>query len=242
MREGPDISQIGALVGDPARANILVALMDGRALTATELAEIAGVTAQTASTHLSKLEAGGLIRPQKQGPKVGQLIESLSIFAADRGHLRHRPGPKDAAMRKARVCYDHLAGDLGVLMFDSLAARRHLSVDGNEIGLTGHGERFVDGLGIDLAALRKSRRPLCRCCLDWSERRNHLAGSLGAALFDMIIDRGWGRRDGKSRVVDFTRNGEASFRTLFPVDARASRGRFDTITPISDRNVRSAEF
>ena len=108
MREGPDISQIGALIGDPARANILVALMDGRALTATELAEIAGVTAQTASTHLSKLAAGGLIRPQKQGrhkyfslagPKAGQLIESLSIFAADRGHLRHRPGPRDAAMR-----------------------------------------------------------------------------------------------------------------------------------------------
>ena len=118
MREGPDISQIGALIGDPARANILVALMDGRALTATELAEIAGVTAQTASTHLSKLAAGGLIRPQKQGrhkyfslagPKAGQLIESLSIFAADRGHLRHRPGPRDAAMRKARVIAQEIA-------------------------------------------------------------------------------------------------------------------------------------
>lgn len=232
MREGPDISQIGALIGDPARANILVALMDGRALTATELAEIAGVTAQTASTHLSKLEAGGLIRPQKQGrhkyfslagPKVGQLIESLSIFAADRGHLRHRPGPKDAAMRKARICYDHLAGDLGVMMFDSLAARRHLAVDDNEIGLTDGGERFVGELGIDLGALRASRRPLCRCCLDWSERRNHLAGSLGAALFDMIIDRGWAHRDGKSRVIAFSQNGEASFRALFPADAKAAR-------------------
>ena len=232
MREGPDISQIGALIGDPARANILVALMDGRALTATELAEIGGVTAQTASTHLSKLEAGRLIRPQKQGrhkyfslagPKVGQLIESLSIFAADRGHLRHRPGPKDAAMRKARICYDHLAGDLGVMMFDSLAARRHLAVDDNEIGLTDGGERFVGELGIDLGALRASRRPLCRCCLDWSERRNHLAGSLGAALFDMIIDRGWARRDGKSRVIAFSQNGEASFRALFPIDAKVAR-------------------
>ena len=233
MREGPDISQVGALIGDPARANILVALMDGRALTATELAEIAGVTAQTASTHLGKLEAGGLIRPQKQGrhkyfslagPKVGELIESLSIFAADRGQLRHRPGPKDAAMRKARICYDHLAGDLGVLMFDSLAARRHLAVDDSEIGLTDGGERFVRELDIDLGALRKSRRPLCRCCLDWSERRNHLAGSLGAALFDMIIARGWARRDGKSRVIAFSQNGEASFRALFPVEAKATRG------------------
>jgi len=230
MREGPDISQIGALIGDPARANILVALMDGRALTATELAELAGVTAQTASSHLSKLEAGGLVRPRKQGrhkyfslagPEVGGLIESLSIFAADRGHLRHRPGPKDAAMRRARICYDHLAGDLGVQMFDSLAARRHLAVDGNEIGLTGNGEAFVEGLGIDLKTLKTSRRPLCRCCLDWSERRNHLAGSLGAALFDLIIARGWARRDGKSRAVAFTRNGEAAFLALFPVNARA---------------------
>jgi DNA-binding transcriptional ArsR family regulator len=229
MRDGPDISQIGALIGDPARANILSALMDGRALTATELAEIAGVTAQTASTHLAKLETGGLIRPQKQGrhkyfslagPKVGQLIEQLSVFAADRGHMRHRPGPKDEAMRKARICYDHLAGDLGVQMFDSLAARRHLTVHDSDIGVTGDGESFLGGLGIDLTALRKSRRPLCRCCLDWSERRNHLAGSLGAALFDMIIDRGWARRDGKSRAIEFTRNGEASFRALFAVEGK----------------------
>src|SRR5687768_16708664 len=143
MKDGPDISQIGALIGDPARANMLAALMDGRALTATELSEVAGVTAQTASTHLSKLEAGGLIQPQKQGrhkyfslagPEVAHLIESLTVFAADLGHLRHRPGPKDEAMRKARICYDHLAGDLGVLMFDSLVSRRHLTFDSRAIG------------------------------------------------------------------------------------------------------------
>lgn len=228
MRDGPDISQIGALIGDPARANILAALMDGMALTATELAEVAGVTAQTASTHLAKLEAGGLIRPQKQGrhkyfslagPVVGQLIESLTVFAAARGHMRHRPGPKDEAMRKARICYDHLAGDLGVLMFDSLIKRRHLNFDDTAIALTSDGESFLTGAGIDLAALRKSRRPLCRCCLDWSERRDHLAGSLGAALFDMIIAKGWARRDGKSRAIDFTRNGETAFKALFPVNA-----------------------
>jgi DNA-binding transcriptional ArsR family regulator len=157
MRNGPDISQVGALIGDPARANILAALMDGRALTATELAEIAGVTAQTASTHLAKLEAGGLIRAQKQGrhkyfslsgPQAGQLIESLMDFAADRGHLRHRPGPKDEAMRKARICYDHLAGDLGVLMFDSLVSRRRLNFDDGTIALTDDGESFLAGAGI----------------------------------------------------------------------------------------------
>lgn len=228
MKDGPDISQIGALIGDPARANILAALMDGRALTATELAEAAGVTAQTASTHLARLETGGLIRPQKQGrhkyfslagPKVGQLIESLSVFAAERGHLRHRPGPKDAAMRKARICYDHLAGDLGVQMFDSLVARQHLTFADSRIALSSDGESFLGSAGIDLEPLRKSRRPLCRCCLDWSERRDHLAGSLGAALFDMILAKGWAKRDGGSRAVAFSRNGEAAFKALFPVDA-----------------------
>lgn len=232
MREGPDISQIGALIGDPARANILVALMDGRALTATELAGIAGVTAQTASTHLGKLEAGGLIRPQKQGrhkyfslagPTVGQLIESLSIFAAGRGHLRHRPGPKDAAMRKARVCYDHLAGDLGVRMFDSLVGHNYLAFDAGKIGLGADGERFVADLGIDLSKLRASRRPLCRCCLDWSERRDHLAGSLGAAFLDTVLARGWARRDAGSRAIRFTPPGETAFLALFPLDNHQPR-------------------
>ena len=226
MREGPDISRIGALIGDPARANILAALMDGRALTATELAEIAGVTAQTASTHLSKLEAGGLIRPQKQGrhryfslagPKVGQLIESLSIFAADHGQLRHRPGPKDAAMREARVCYDHLAGNFGVRMFDSLVEQRYLALDAGKIDLDPGGERFVADMGVDLSGLRASRRPLCRCCLDWSERRDHLAGSLGAAFLDVVLAKGWARRDASSRAVHFTSPGKAAFTKLFPL-------------------------
>ena len=119
-------------------------------------------------------------------------------------------------MRKARVCYDHLAGDLGVRMFDSLVTRGHLAFGNGGIALSAQGERFVAAFGIDIARLRASRRPLCRCCLDWSERRDHLAGSLGAAFFDRVLERGWARRDGGSRAVQFTPPGEAAFIELFP--------------------------
>ena len=228
MKDGPDISQIGALIGDPARANMLSALMDGRALTATELARVAGVTAQTASSHLQKLEAGGLVLPQKQGrhkyfslagPKVGSMLETLMEFAADLGHLRHRPGPKDEAMRKARVCYDHLAGNLGVQMLDRLIADGQLEKAGDRLTLTLRGEDLLTGAGIRISGLRSGRRPLCRCCLDWSERRDHLAGALGAALYDHIIESGWARRDKDSRVVAFSPKGETAFKALFGIQA-----------------------
>ena len=142
MKEGPDIAQIGALVGDPARANMLTALMGGRALTATELAGVAGITLQTASSHLAKLEAGGLVSQRKQGrhryfalsdDEVGLLLESLMGFAANRGFLRTRPGPKDPALRRARVCYNHLAGDFGVRMLDRLIADGHVVVGGDDM-------------------------------------------------------------------------------------------------------------
>jgi DNA-binding transcriptional ArsR family regulator len=224
MKDGPDISQIGALIGDPARANMLAALMDGRALTAAELAEIGGITAQTASSHLQKLESGGLLTQQKQGrhkyfslagPKVAGMLEALMDLAADRGHLRHRPGPKDEALRKARICYDHLAGSLGVEMFDSLVAAGRLANRNDRLELTTAGERFLSDTGIDISSLKSTRRPLCRCCLDWSERRDHLAGSLGAALFNHIVDAGWAKRDKQSRAVHFTPKGETAFRALF---------------------------
>jgi DNA-binding transcriptional ArsR family regulator len=226
MKDGPDISQIGALIGDPARANILAALIGGRALTATELAETAGITAQTASSHLTKLETGGLIRPQKQGrhkyfslsgPKVAGMLEALMEFAAEQGHLRHRPGPRDKALRKARICYDHLAGSLGVLMFDSLVAGGHLQREQDQVRLTEEGERFLADAGIDMGDLKPSRRPLCRCCLDWSERRDHLAGGLGAHLYDHILEKGWARRDIASRAVLFTPKGEMEFRAVFEI-------------------------
>ena len=228
MKEGPDIAQIGALIGDPARANMLTALMGGKALTATELAAAGGITVQTASTHLAKLESGGLLAQRKQGRHryftladdgVGKLLESIMGFAAGRGHLRHRPGPKEPALRKARICYDHLAGDYGVRMLDSLVAQGAIDAVGEGLSLTSKGESQLRCIGIDVFELKSSRRPLCRSCLDWSERRAHLAGSLGKALLASFFDKGWARRGAESRSVSFSPEGERQFLALFPVDA-----------------------
>jgi DNA-binding transcriptional ArsR family regulator len=230
MKSGPDIAMVASLVGDPARANILTALMNGRALTATELSQEAGVTPQTASSHLSKLEAGGLIEQEKQGrhryyrladPDVADVMESLQGLAARAGHLRVRTGPKDPALRRARVCYDHLAGDLGVQMLDSMRRQKLVRQNKTEIELTRDGERFVaKALQIDAATLSHPRRPVCKVCLDWSERRHHLAGTLGAALMQRFTELKWAARDPTpgSRVVQFTRQGEKRFAALFGDD------------------------
>lgn len=224
MKEGPDIAQVAALIGDPARANMLTALMTGKALTVSELALHAGVTIQTASSHLSKLDAGGLLRPRKQGrhkyyalasDEVAHVLEGLMGLAAGAGHMRQRTGPKDAALRRARVCYNHLAGDMGARLFDSLKARGHLAAEGGELPLTETGVAFAAGLGIDLDALRRKRTPLCRECLDWSERRSHLAGSLGRAFLTRFEALDWAKRDPDSRAVRFSRRGETAFEALF---------------------------
>ena len=225
MKEGPDIAQVGALIGDPARANMLSALMGGKALTASELATAAGITQQTASAHLARLEAGGLLVQRKQGrhryfaladDEVGLLLEGLMGFAANRGFLRTRPGPRDPELRKARVCYNHLAGDFGVRMLDRLVADGNMMLDGDEIALTASGESRMAALGIDLAPLQAQRRPLCRTCLDWSERRSHLAGALGEALLTRFIEIGWAKREVGSRVIRFTAPGEKAFLAAFP--------------------------
>jgi DNA-binding transcriptional ArsR family regulator len=227
MKAGPDIAMVASLVGDPARANMLTALMSGRALTATELAHQAGITPQTASSHLSKLETGGLIEPEKQGrhryyrltgPDVAGVLEGLAGLAARAGHMRLRTGPKDPALRRARICYDHLAGDLGVQMLDSMTKQRLIRHDKQAIELTAEGRRFMaKALQIDAEALAHPRRPLCKACLDWSERRHHLAGTLGAALMTRFTELKWAARDAApgSRVVNFSRAGEKRFAALF---------------------------
>jgi len=175
MKHGPEIAEIAGLIGDPARANILAALMSGKALTASELAEEAGVTRATASAHLAKLKSGGLIDMRAQGrhryfalpsAEVANLLETLMGLAASQGRLRLRTGPRDAAMREARVCYDHLAGEMAVRMFDSLTAGDAFLHGARGLTLTDRGRAQVRALGVDLTPLEKARRPLCRECLD----------------------------------------------------------------------------
>jgi DNA-binding transcriptional ArsR family regulator len=227
MKAGPDIAMVASLVGDPARANMLTALLSGRALTASELAQEAGITPQTASSHLSKLETGGLIEPEKQGrhryyrltgSDVAGVLEGLAGLAARAGHMRVRTGPKDPELRRARICYDHLAGDLGVQMLDSMKKQRLIRQSKDAMELTGEGKRFISkALQIDADMLIHPRRPVCKACLDWSERRHHLAGTLGAALMERFTELKWAARDPTpgSRVVNFSRNGEKRFAALF---------------------------
>jgi DNA-binding transcriptional ArsR family regulator len=217
MKEGPDISLPAAMMGDPARANMLMALMSGMHLTATELANEAGVTPATASVHLAKLPASGLITATKQGrhkyfciadADVAHAIEALVIVASRAGHMRTKPGPKNEAMRTARSCYDHLAGKTAVTLFETWLENGVLAWEREMIRLTDSGRVILRNRGIDLDTLEKSKRPLCRSCIDWSERRHHLGGAVGAAVLTHALNEGWVSRDGTSRTLSFEPGGE----------------------------------
>jgi DNA-binding transcriptional ArsR family regulator len=232
MREGPDIAHIANLVGDPARANMLTALVGGTALTASELALEAGVTLQTASSHLSKLTAGGLLKVSVQGrhryfalagPHIAAMLEAIMGVAAVAGPQRVRPGPRDKAMREARVCYDHLAGSLAVSMLDRLLAEEAIVEGAEGMWLGRNAQAFFAERGIDVAELSGRRRPICRACLDWSVRRSHLAGSLGAAILDKVFKEKWARRQRGGRTVTFSPNGRQAFAKLFLAEAIPER-------------------
>src|SRR5262245_42476195 len=224
MKDGPNIVGIAALIGDHARAEILTALMGGQALTATELSQVAGITKAAVSSHLAKLVDAHLLTVQSQGRHryyrlahrdVAQLLEGLMGVAYRVGAVRVRSSPREPALRKARVCYDHLAGELGVLVFDSLEQRRLVRSGREGLELTAHGKKFCTEFGIDVESLARLRRPLCRACLDWSARRNHLAGAAGAAVLDRCLELGWARRARGSRVVAFSPAGESALRERF---------------------------
>jgi DNA-binding transcriptional ArsR family regulator len=207
------MAEVAALIGDPARANILAALMGGQALTAGELVYAAHVSPQTTSGHLAKLADGRLIACIKQGrhryyriatPRVAEMLEGIMAVIAD-SPLRHRPPSKaDEAIRQARTCYDHFAGKLGVGLTDALRARGYLVLtdDGGE--LTTSGAEFLQGFGVDLAAARRHRRIFCRPCLDWTERRPHLGGTVGAVLARRCFDLNWFERMRDSRALMVT--------------------------------------
>jgi DNA-binding transcriptional ArsR family regulator len=234
MREGPDIAAVAALVGDPARASMLMELLGGKALTATELANVAGVTGPTASSHLAKLDAAQIVRARRQGrhryyelfgPEIAHLLETLMGIAGRAGHRPLRTGPRQPELRSARVCYDHLAGDYGVTLFEALRARGVLASDGEAIVPTAEGREYLADFGIDLRKLEAQRRPLCRACLDWSARREHLAGALGSALLERFYELRWASRKPRSRVVAFTPAGARHFAAHFGVPAEPRQQR-----------------
>ena len=208
---------------------MLLALMDGRALTASELASVAGVTPQTASGHLSQMTRAGLLAPERQGrhryfrlasAAVAQMVESLMQVAAQLEPPRREvvTGPRDKALRTARTCYDHIAGQLGVALADALVAGGHAELGPDAGEVTERGFAFLAGIGIDLApqpGARRTGRVLCRPCLDWSERRPHLAGRLGAALCARSLEAGWIRRGEAARVLIITPVGRTAFREIF---------------------------
>jgi DNA-binding transcriptional ArsR family regulator len=224
MTNAPQMAEIGALVGDPARANILSALLGGRALTATELAFAAGVSPQTTSGHLGKLLGARLLVLMKQGrhryyrlagPQVGHMLESIMDVALS-APPRYQPKSKlDEELRYARTCYDHIAGVLGVRLTERLTERAYVIL-GDEAGeVTPAGAEFLSGLGVDLSAARAQRRIFCRPCVDWTERRPHLGGAVGAAIANRCFALNWIERARHGRALVITPTGRRGLMESF---------------------------
>jgi DNA-binding transcriptional ArsR family regulator len=234
MITGPIIAEVAALVGDPARATMLSALLDGRALTASELAVAARITPQTASTHLAKLAAAGFVSVVRSGrhryfrlasPTVAMMIDGIVALALEK-RPRYRPLSRQAqALSAARICYDHLAGRLSVDLTDSLVAREYIVLDDEVAEITTAGTRFLTEFGIELPTRRSTRRHFCRLCLDWTERRPHIAGSVGAAITTRCFDLGWIERMNRSHAVIVTPLGRRAFQKTFGIDAPESGDR-----------------
>jgi DNA-binding transcriptional ArsR family regulator len=226
------LASTAALIADPARAGMLAALLDGRALPSGELARISGVSAQSASMHLSQLVDGGFLVVKQQGrhryysiarPEVAHAIESLGVISTSE---KYKPAMSDRVLRYARTCYDHLAGELAVQLMDRFEADGLLLSSGaRDYEVTRQGENFFGKWSIELEALRQSRRHFARRCLDWTERRDHLAGALGAAICDRFLASGWITRDKHTRAVHVSLAGRRALgRLLGPVTAAQVNG------------------
>ena len=228
MITGPIIAEIAALVGDPARATMVSALLDGRSLTASELAGAARITPQTASAHLAKLTEAGLLSVVRNGrqrhfrlasPRVADMIDGIVAVALEK-RPRFRPlSQQSRALSAARICYDHLAGRLSVDLTDAFVARKYIVLDEETAEVTTAGARFLSTFGIELSTRRSTRRPLCRLCLDWTERRPHIAGAVGAAITKRCFDLGWMERMKRSHAVLVTPLGRRGFQESFGIAA-----------------------
>ena len=227
MPNAPHIAEVASLVGDPARANMLCALLGGRALTATELAFAAGVTPQTTSGHLGKLFSARLVVLMKQGrhryyrlagPHVAQMLESIMNVALT-GPPRFQPKSKlDDKLRHARTCYDHIAGALGVGLAERMSAHEFVVLADEAGEVTPSGMDFLGKLGVDLSAYKK-RRVFCRPCLDWTERRPHIGGAVGAALAQRCFELKWIERIRDTRALSITPSGRRGLLEFFDLSA-----------------------
>jgi DNA-binding transcriptional ArsR family regulator len=226
MVAAANLVEVAALVGDTARATMLNALMGGQMLTATELAYCANVSRATASGHLSKLVAARLLTVTRErrfsyyriaSPLVATMLESIKVVAAIEVPPRRQPrSANDEALRFARSCYDHLAGQVGVAVTDALVAMGHivLTDEGGEV--TSSGEHFLSAFGADLTP--RTRRIFCQPCLDWSERRYHLKGLVGARILDRLLELGWLKCVSNSRALQLTSSGRAGLSEIFHIE------------------------
>ncbi|KFM94449.1 winged helix-turn-helix domain-containing protein [Paenibacillus macerans] len=222
-----NVALIASMVSDASRSAILNALMDGRFHAAGELARMAGIQPQTASFHLAKMVDAGLIAVEKQGrhryygirnPEVAQVMESLLSIAPPVKIKSLRQSAEEQALRKARTCYDHLAGNLGVSLTQSLVREGILLEGENGFEVTKNGEAFFENFQIDLNRVKRKRRSFSHKCLDWSERRHHLAGALGHALLDRLLELNWVQRLPNTRAVKITPQGKAGLKETFALE------------------------
>jgi DNA-binding transcriptional ArsR family regulator len=225
----PSFAGVASLMADPARAAMLMALLGGRALPAGELAYAAGVTAQTASSHLAKLLDGGLLSLETEGrhryyrlagPHVAQALEHLASIRPAGPVRRRALSPEGRELRFARCCYDHLAGQLGVAATEALVEKRFIvAAEDKKFEVTSEGADWFGELGLDVKALKPTRRGLARQCLDWTERSHHLAGPLGVAFLDKLCAADWLRRSRASRAVQLTPKGRLALKERLGVEA-----------------------
>jgi DNA-binding transcriptional ArsR family regulator len=237
MIDIPYIAEAAALIGDPARANMLSALKDDGVLSATELALVAGVAPNTASGHLARLTEAGMVAFDSKGrnrfyrlacDEVAEALESIEVLASSITP-RHRPRSRnDHAIRYARCCYDHLAGNLGVKLAEGLVQLDYIEETSDGFALKSDGQEGFGSLGVDVDSLRKKRRRFIRRCPDWSEGSGHLGGALAAALFQRFCDLDWLRRHNTSRVVFVTHKGRMAFRKHFGIKCQCFAPRAQT--------------
>jgi DNA-binding transcriptional ArsR family regulator len=241
-----NLMEVAALVGDSARATMLSALMNGQSLTAKELAYCANVSRSTASGHLSKLVAARLLTVTRHrrfayyriaGPLIATMLESIGVVAAMEAPPRHQPrSAHDEALRFARSCYDHLAGKIGVAVTDALVVNGHivLTDEGGEI--TPSGESFLSAFGVDLSP--RTRRIFCQPCLDWSERRYHLKGLVGARILDRLLELGWLKHLSGSRALQVTSSGKAGLSETFQIEISNGGGGNRLMPPATTDSLR----